>query len=371
MYKAINQLTETEIVILEPTWSGNLEQLRRWSQSDALVCQECQQPVRVRAGEVRTWHFAHKHRQNCVIGNESPQLLQTRALLYRWLVGKFGSERVTVEKRLPDVELARPIDCWVAGEVNFAYWIFETNLKPPNRAAVRTALTHPRIVPHWVFLAAMQHQDEENAECVHLTTTEREFAQATKYDAPIHPDGQSLHYLNEVSREIITYRGLRLVHKPQVYEGEPVCTSLSAMLALPKTGEFVHPGEYEKLKAFEKEQERLETERQRLEEERRKQLETLQRHTNQQSMAHLPLNSPAIPQTNFSRFSPPPPKPSFIPEKESGDAPVGGLLHGGQKSGICEYCGEQTQDWWHYDGKSGKCRCRKCLREGRNKSLLG
>jgi len=213
----------------------------------------------------------------------------------------------------------------------------------------------------------MQHQDEENTACVHLTITEREFAQATKYDAPIHPNGQSLHYLNEVSGEVIIYRGLRLVHKPQVYEGEPVRTSLSAMLALSKTGEFVHPGEYDRLKAFEREQERLGAERQRLEEESRKQLETLQRRKNQQTMTHLPLNSPAMPQPNFSRFSPTLPKSSFISEKESGDAPLLGLLHGVQKSGICEYCGEQTQDWWHYDGKSGTCRCRKCLREGRNK----
>src|SRR5690606_10829678 len=114
--------TNAEIVVLEPAWGERLNSLRNWGERDVLVCQECQQPVRVRAGQVRAWHFAHKHRQDCPIGHESSQLLQATAILYRWLVSKFGPERVTVEKRMEGTDLPRPVDCWVNGEQGFAYW---------------------------------------------------------------------------------------------------------------------------------------------------------------------------------------------------------------------------------------------------------
>ena len=39
--------------------------------------------AQVRAGEIKRWHFAHKHLQDCPLQHESPQILQARALLYQ------------------------------------------------------------------------------------------------------------------------------------------------------------------------------------------------------------------------------------------------------------------------------------------------
>jgi len=342
MYKAIHRETNAEIVILEPTWAEQIKSLRNWGKRDVLVCQECQQPVRVRAGQVRAWHFAHKHRQDCPIGHESPQLLQARARLYRWLVGKFGTERVTLEKRTEGADLPRPVDCWVKGECNFAYWIFEAGLKPQRRDVLHTALARPDVVVHWLFLTAMLQQDEDDNGAVHLTTTEREFMRPSDYDNPVFPGGRTLHYLDHATGGVTTYRGLHLRHAPQVYQGKPLVHPIDQILVSPKTGEFVHPGEHEQLKAYQEEKKK-----------REKIASRLTSPTLSQRPAIVPPPAKAS--------SPPSPvslNPANSPQSSSTvpiDIPVG----------ICEICGEETNDWWYYDGKTGKCRCRKCQRLGR------
>ena len=55
MFKAIHTLDDQEIIILDPEWEdvNKLNELRGLDRRDLLVCQECRQPVRVRAGEDR------------------------------------------------------------------------------------------------------------------------------------------------------------------------------------------------------------------------------------------------------------------------------------------------------------------------------
>ena len=114
MFKALHRPSGEEIVILEPRWRRQLDTLRLLDAQDDLVCQGCLQPVRVRAGEVKRWHFAHKHLQNCPYEFESPVLLQCRAVLYEWLVSQLGEDVVTLEKKSP---LPRPVDCWVTSAI--------------------------------------------------------------------------------------------------------------------------------------------------------------------------------------------------------------------------------------------------------------
>ncbi len=110
-----------ELLLLDSHWEHDIESLRALDQHDLLVCQGCKQPVRVRAGEIRRWHFAHKQLLTCTYGRESPALLTARAVLYDWLVSKFG-EKVTVEKKVDDNSCSRPVDCWVERDTGaFAY----------------------------------------------------------------------------------------------------------------------------------------------------------------------------------------------------------------------------------------------------------
>lgn len=333
MYKAINQKTEVEVIILHPAWSQKLRTLRDWGKQDVLVCQECRQPVRLRAGQIRAWHFAHKVLRDCPIGHESAQLLQARALLYHWLVDKFGAERVTVEKRLEGVDLPRPIDCWIAGEsVNFAYWIFEKGLKPPQRKAVQTALNGPDVIAHWVFLASRLRQEDGNdgPDGLQLPTTEREFMQPSNYDAPVRAYGRTLHYLDHDTGVVTTYRGLIMRHSPHIYEGQPITHALGQILASPRTGEFVHPGEYERLKA----------------------------HKEEQETAVVTFSSPPHP---FQRR----PVPSLLPKSQaaSRQPPSSSTEH--QVEAVCEFCGQLTRHWWFHSGKTGLCRCQNCKKAGR------
>src|SRR5512142_3033822 len=123
MYKSIHTQTSEEIIILHPRWRGQIDRLREMDHADLLVCQGCNQPVRVKAGEVKRPHFAHKHLQACSYATESPEILNARATLYEWLLAAFGSGAVTLEKQVDNLNLPRAFDCWVElrGRT-FAYW---------------------------------------------------------------------------------------------------------------------------------------------------------------------------------------------------------------------------------------------------------
>src|SRR5512144_1811457 len=115
MYKALHLQTGEEIIILHPAWKGRIPELRAMDRADLLVCQGCMQPLRVKAGQHKRAHFAHKHLKACSYGTESPAILNARAVLYEWLVAQFGLG-VTVEKQFPESGLPRPVDCWVETE---------------------------------------------------------------------------------------------------------------------------------------------------------------------------------------------------------------------------------------------------------------
>src|SRR3972149_2366896 len=131
MFKALINPSGEEIVILEPRWRRQLDTLRLLDIQDDLVCQGCLQPVRVRAGGVKRWHFAHKHLHNCPYEFESPILLQSRAVLYEWLLARRGEDGVTLEKK---TSLPRPVDCWVRGaDGDIGYWIIDSRMPPVER----------------------------------------------------------------------------------------------------------------------------------------------------------------------------------------------------------------------------------------------
>src|SRR5512145_1200795 len=92
MYKAVFLQTGEEIIILHPYWRKRIEQLRVMDRADLLVCQGCRQPLRVKAGEMKRAHFAHKHLKACSYGSESPEILNARAVLYEWLLKEFDPE---------------------------------------------------------------------------------------------------------------------------------------------------------------------------------------------------------------------------------------------------------------------------------------
>jgi hypothetical protein len=352
MYKALHQQTQEEIVILDPVWEKQLDQLRLMDKQNLLVCQGCQQPVRVRAGKIKRHHFAHKHLVGCSYGTESPDMLAARAILYHWLLNKYPSE-VTIEKKVENITLPHPIDCWVENQNKiFAYWIIDAGMKSETREKIRGVFDKLKVSVIWVFVSKMLKSDPDHEGDILLSPTERKFLQQSEYDfwdqRHFETDnGRTIHYLNAETEDLITYRALILDHAPNVYLGREEIHPLVDIKISPKTGEFVHPGEYDQLRKNREEKAMYE------EEQKRKKIkyEQEQQKIKERHSKSLPVfdeeNTPTS--TNFV----PSPEKIMPPHKEI-------------EKGICIYCGELTSNWWNIWTENGirKCMCRECNSKG-------
>lgn len=350
MLKALNQRTEEAIVILSPRWASRLSDLRQLDRQDALVCPGCRQPVRVKAGKVKRWHFAHKHLANCPFEGESPLLLEMRSVLYTYLVGQLGEAAVTVEYQLDG--LPRHVDCWASGR---AFWIFDTRMPPDERQCLRDVLARQDgLFVTWVFAAALLRIEPEQPSQIHLTTTEREFMRRTDCDeaAPLESFlfGSTLHYLDSENCSLITYRNLNLFHRPQVYGGRRLESPLDQVQLDKLTGDFLHPGEAERLQHYRQT-------RQHRQEKMRSTLpglipraKSLLSETDKPKLKDsepLQANSSKVHQISLFDL------PSHTPFA---------------RQAACRYCGIVTEDWVSFDGKTGTCVCRDCARQASEKS---
>ena len=332
MYKALHQPSGQEINILDARWMEQIDYLRTLDQQDALVCPGCEQPVRVRAGKIKRWHFAHKHLANCPFERESPVLLQARAVLYEWLVNKFDVDLVTVEKRLDAPSIFRHIDCWVESEgQKIAYWIFDRRLPPDERNSLIAGFKEISVSVIWVFVSDLLRVDFVGMQDrLHLTTTERAFVRKSELDKAWQTHferlGGSLHYLDAEGETLTTYRNLTVIYKPQLYAGRRLEHPLKEMLISTETGEFVHPGEVGQLQ-----KRQMEIERQKKEAE----------------------NRLLLAREFFSRT--PSQEVEFSDEEihPQGNRPF-------ERQGTCRFCGTETADWITYFGETKECICRNC-----------
>jgi hypothetical protein len=337
MFRAIDKDCGKEIIILDGKWhQGNIEQLRLKGRSEMLRCPECQQPVLVRAGNQKRWHFAHKILAKCPLQNESAMILQARSLLYQWLQSKFN-DKVTIEKKIEECPFSRPVDCYVQMDngAEFVYWILEAGIRSRNDLLYSIKKSNIRI--HWVFLQHMLREDEKHSNEFHLSPTERDFLDYSEYMKVY--NGPSLHYLKIETSELKTLRGLVLIHSPQKYKCKRVVSDLlKETLISPRTGEFVHLGEYEKLTEFRK--------RQKLKQEK--------------------------PQTSTKRKE----DESFVESEEDISLEFKEELSHQKKQSVksqsdvlsilkapapCEICGKLTKEWITFSFATKTCRCKECL----------
>jgi hypothetical protein len=350
MFKALDLQSRVEVIILAPQWKTRLETLRRLDRANQLVCPACEQPVRVKAGRKVRWHFAHKHLRNCPLQHASPELLAARAALYPWLVDQFGEKRVTLEFAPEGIALPRLLDASVqAGGFRWGYWIIDARLKPEVRQELLAAFEGAGMPVHFVFVSRMLHPDEEDPDCLFLTTTERDFRQASAFDLigarnPSRP-GASLHYLDAGEAALHTYRSLHLVHPPQLFCGRPLSSPLSEIRTNPGDGAFMHPGEAQDLEEAQQDQAA------------RQALHAQAREVFRQGRAGtLPTTSPPIIVTRAQSGSP-------TRRRPASDPPPAHQL--GELEAACLFCGQLTSDWWYLDRKTGRCKCRECLRLGK------
>jgi len=332
VFKAQHQPSGQEIVILDTRWKQQIEYLRELDKKDVLVCPRCKQPVRVRAGKVKRWHFAHKHLHNCPFERESPELLMARAILYEWLVEKFSADHIIIEKTINSLALLRHIDCWVEKDDHvFAYWIFDRRMPPDERVRLTNGFAQLGVQVNWIFVANLLRLEQEMMQDrLHLTTTERAFIQKSKFDAAWQTHfehlGGSLHYLDVDSETLTSFRNLNIIHKPQLYAGKRLTHPLVEVLASSATGEFVHPGEKAQ---FQKRQREIEHQKRQAEERLRK----AQEFFGEESKSKAP---------SFGFEQPVPSHQPF------------------ERVGTCKFCGMETADWITYFGPTKECICRNC-----------
>lgn len=262
MFKCLHAATGEEIIILHPRWRGKLAQLRALDQADQLICPGCQQAVRVKAGQRRRSHFAHKHLAACSLANESPEILSARALLYEWLLPQFGLG-LTVEYPLPDSTLPRTVDVWVATpSASFAYWIIEKGIKLEPRATIKASFAEQGIPVNYLFLAGMLNEEKKRLDSLLLSPTERTFLLPTAFDNPdSSPPGRSLHYLELEGETLITFRDLQLFHRPNWFAGRKKTAPLRELFASSQTGQWIYPGEMEVMRARTARKQKLEQKR--------------------------------------------------------------------------------------------------------------
>ncbi len=67
MVKSIIKDTGRPVVILDPQWNNQIDALRNLVDQNVLVCQKCNQSVRVHAGEELT---AGREEKTAVLGDE-------------------------------------------------------------------------------------------------------------------------------------------------------------------------------------------------------------------------------------------------------------------------------------------------------------
>ena len=333
MYRALNKSTGEDIIILQPGWKSRLEDLRVMDRADVLVCPGCDQPVRVKAGPMKRPHFAHKHLQACSLGSESLEILNARAVLFDMLQARFGSA-VTVEHMLEGATFPRPFDCWIDLDgQRFGYWIIEAGIKQEPREAIRAGfakLAEEGTVRsiHIVFLHTMLNEERKEYQSLLLTPTERAFLRTTPYDtalAGMTEPGATLHYLDAITPTsvLITYRDLRLHHKPNWYRGLKKAAPLDDLRISPVDGSFVYPGELERMAKLRQKQQKAQA-----------RAETYQRQQ--------------------TELRPPPAPPRWTPPAAPREIPAL----------PCATCGKITTDYWStfYDEQGRQlCRCRECL----------
>ena len=396
MLSALRSEDHQQVILLREDGLALAEELRAQARENRILCEVCAQPVVVHAGTERTWHFAHRTLAHCPKAQESMELVEARALLYGWLRVRFP-DAVQLEKILPG--LPRPVDCWVdrPGKPPLAWWLVTAGLKPEVRGQLARVFAQRGALPHYVFLARLLTPDPDLHRGFILSTTERALMRPSSYGELYDGGSQSLHYLDGATRHLLTCRGLLPVHPPQGYRADLQDHPLEEVRILPRTGEFVHPGEAERLKALveaarqeDRRQEALraarQAERARAIQRAAQRARTIQRAAEMVVVPRLEAVEPAMPKTSALPETPashqpsasqqtsaltqplapsqptPPHQTSPLPRLAPLPCPPPPAVPPEQPSYTCRECGRQTRDWVILYGNTGQCKCRACVR---------
>ncbi len=218
MLKAFDSRADDYVISIDPCWENDVEQLRDVCRADAILCPGCKQPVTLRAGNERIWHFAHRIDSNCPLKNESAAILRAREMLYKLLRAKFG-ERVSLEDAIPGAPHSECADCVVSlGSGKIGYCIIEKQLR--NRSEYMHVRQRAYNSVQWILLPQLLQKNPENPKQFLLSATARELAAKDGVNTMYAASGNvgSLCCADVERGQFLLARGLECVHEPNVFE---------------------------------------------------------------------------------------------------------------------------------------------------------
>lgn len=313
------------VISISPEWDGAVEKLRLLAADGELVCEGCEQLLWLRAGRIRSRHFAHRARTDCPLDNKSLDVRCAQFQLYRWL-----------EERLPGrVDLDSAMDAGGSPSIadlrikldsdkQLLIWIFDRQVR--NRHQFLRWKAMQGFVTQFVHTASAMrfHADD----FLLLTPSLRDFVQESEYDRCLVTGGRGhVHFFDHETGEVSVFRGLQCVHEPNLFEWHTRRVfSLSEAILDEEIGEIVSEVDTEVVQAWRAER-----------------------------AVQAQAEVRATPQSHWSRA-----------QSLDRRAGRGTFLEQGPISWLdgplrCEDCGEMTTDWSSVTPAAGTCVCRKCV----------
>ncbi len=300
-----------------------MEVLREWTSAGVLICPGCEQLLRLRVGQKRRRHFAHRTLKDCPLARKSPEVLEAQFLLYQWLDAKYPGK---VELDMVLSEAAWPvipdIQVKLDSERKLALWIFDRQQK--NRFRLIDCQDLSGVRAHFVHTQSTLklHSEDEVA----LTASQRDFEFCSDFDRSVDWGGRGhLHFLDNVEGKMRVFRGLRCVHSPNLFgwklQREFLVADAELHLA---SGEIVCTQDLAALKEWGEKTAREATE------------------------MNVPAKSQSLPIYKWQETVE---KAESSPQ-ESVISFVGPFR--------CEDCGDVTSDWTSSKPGAGTCVCRRC-----------
>ncbi|MCC6234708.1 MAG: hypothetical protein IT580_18845 [Verrucomicrobiales bacterium] len=128
--------------------------------SGQIVCPVCRATLWLRAGEVRSPHYAHRTLAECHAGHASADVLRGHLRIYEFFRERIASGKLTatatLEPVIPDAPKGFGVDIMLdsTGKPSVAVVLIGKRLTPKLRLEYETRLTPPSLLLWPVFLAA-------------------------------------------------------------------------------------------------------------------------------------------------------------------------------------------------------------------------
>jgi Competence protein CoiA-like family len=248
LFDAVDTETNELCFILEAD-EKRVEELRALGHAGRLACSATGEALLVKAGDLRTWHFAHTAGSTCPCVRDPRNLARARAMFGSWLASKraastvFRDARIELARTVPGLE-DHALSCWFEHEKGrFGIWVQSGPFKPGSYQHIREALRAHGGDIIFVVLSPAKERIGWSAHTVSLNPTERHLiARASDLDELAREEMRtsagriltgSVHLLDVESGILTTIRSLKLVKNPSTFRGLRRESLLASMLLIP------------------------------------------------------------------------------------------------------------------------------------------